>query len=753
MRNKNSDKISYAEIDDDEISIKKHRHNLRPQKPNRHLHALKQQAKRRQKNKNVATGSPQPQRTMSRRSTVTSNGEIEVAFKPSADQLEGNPQTMKELLNSIPGFNLRKLQLKGQNKKFTNAQMIQQTKEGSINLDTPDSILTKVNLRTLLNKSTFTRLPPLYQFKLMQLLPQVDLLHDDSKGLRLNSTAFNNEFFAKACHEWRERLAKGDFTPEALQKNGSDLSRDKQRLDPWKLRHYEPLWGMKRSYDSNKVTLTPTEPLPDKNVRTRRSAPLSNLNQTDSFMQLENTQRKSERRKAPATPAPETTVVEIVEDVPHVDVVDAVESKPELVEESVIVVTSEETILNTEEVNMENDQIVEHILPIPSPESGDSRSCHNKSPRVTISEPSEEIQDICEPEPKKRKLDVSDVEDVGHDVIDEPLKCFNDPILELDSKYDLSPEETCPENFMESMDEGNEVDNSSNEDMKQFEESTVKFDDVSVDIKDIEQPCNNSAVAVNEDEEAADEPDLTQEEVSETLDNEGEQKEKVSLDFQEVSYEDNIVDNNEIEEEKEDGDEVGDEASLASEDDSQHAPTLSSVEPIGSVESNVLSVEMPPPTLSPNYGSPNEDDLSDENDNLEAIDNNIETDLDQDEEFEEEETSVESQPSPSLMTTPQVEVQSTEPQSFNEVTHEEEKEDVDLDDPPTPSATFVRSPNTISAFQLPTVPLSLQETRLHASSLSSSLSSPASPLEESQVSPGQQRSMSTPPLRMEIVST
>ena len=226
MRNKNSDKISYAEIDDDEINIKKHRHNLRPQKPNRHLHALKQQAKRRQKNKNVASGAPQPQRTMSRRSTVASNGEIEVAFKPTTDQLEGNPQTMKEVLNSIPGFNLKKLQLKGQNKKFTNAQMIQQTKEGSINLDTPDSILTKVNLRTLLNKSTFTRLPPLYQFKLMQLLPQVDLMFEDSRGLRLNSSAFNNEFFAKACHEWRERLTKGDFTPEALQKNSSDLAQE-----------------------------------------------------------------------------------------------------------------------------------------------------------------------------------------------------------------------------------------------------------------------------------------------------------------------------------------------------------------------------------------------------------------------------------------------------------------------------------------------------------------------------------------------
>jgi hypothetical protein len=45
----------------------------------------------------------------------------------------------------------------------------------------------------------------------------------------------NNEFFAKACEEWRERLLRGDFTPEMLQKAKSDLEKDKQRLDPWKV--------------------------------------------------------------------------------------------------------------------------------------------------------------------------------------------------------------------------------------------------------------------------------------------------------------------------------------------------------------------------------------------------------------------------------------------------------------------------------------------------------------------------------------
>jgi hypothetical protein len=81
----------------------------------------------------------------------------------------------------------------------------------------------------------------------------VDLLFDEGRGLRLNASAFNNEFFAKACQEWRERLVRGDFAPEAIQKNRSDYDSDRRRLDPWKVRHFEPLWGLKRVYDLNNI--------------------------------------------------------------------------------------------------------------------------------------------------------------------------------------------------------------------------------------------------------------------------------------------------------------------------------------------------------------------------------------------------------------------------------------------------------------------------------------------------------------------
>ena len=224
-------------------------------------HGLKQQAKRRKKNTNVAAGisltspSAAAARTTCRRPTLNA-GEIEIPFRPYPEELAKSPKSMKEVLASIPGFNMRRLKLNSQRpsgKKMSCAQLIQQAREGAINLESPESILSQVNLRTLLNKTTFSRLPPLYQFKLMQLLPQVDLLWDEGRGLRLNASAFNNEFFAKACQEWRERLTRGDFSPEAVQKNRSDYESDRRRLDPWKVRHFEPLWGIKRVYDLNNI--------------------------------------------------------------------------------------------------------------------------------------------------------------------------------------------------------------------------------------------------------------------------------------------------------------------------------------------------------------------------------------------------------------------------------------------------------------------------------------------------------------------
>ncbi|GLV38620.1 Additional sex combs [Carabus blaptoides fortunei] len=115
---------------------------------------------------------------------------------------------MREVLASIPGF---KKPRKRSNKKLSTAAQLEQTKEGCIDLETPDSILVNTNLRALLNKHTFSILPPLYQYKLVQLLPDVDrqgASQQPDVPTRLSTSGLNNEFFARACLEWRERLAE-----------------------------------------------------------------------------------------------------------------------------------------------------------------------------------------------------------------------------------------------------------------------------------------------------------------------------------------------------------------------------------------------------------------------------------------------------------------------------------------------------------------------------------------------------------------
>lgn len=120
--------------------------------------------------------------------------------------------TMREVLASIPGFSIKPH--RRSNKKMSTAAQVEQIREGCIDLETPDSILVtnfRTNLRALLNKHTFSLLPPLYQYKLVQLLPTVDRppIGPDS-SIRLNSSSLNNEFFARACLEWCERLSEGN---------------------------------------------------------------------------------------------------------------------------------------------------------------------------------------------------------------------------------------------------------------------------------------------------------------------------------------------------------------------------------------------------------------------------------------------------------------------------------------------------------------------------------------------------------------
>ncbi|CAG2196414.1 ASXL [Mytilus edulis] len=91
------------------------------------------------------------------------------------------PQTMREILAGIPGFSMRP---RKRTKKLSHAAQIAQTKEGCIDLETPDSILVTTNLRTLIDRHTFDLLPPNYQYKLLQLLPECDRCIGKDSGMR-----------------------------------------------------------------------------------------------------------------------------------------------------------------------------------------------------------------------------------------------------------------------------------------------------------------------------------------------------------------------------------------------------------------------------------------------------------------------------------------------------------------------------------------------------------------------------------------
>lgn len=158
---------------------------------------------------------------------------------------EYQASTMREVLASIPGFSVKPR--RRTNKKMSTAAQIEQTREGCIDLETPDSILVSFNLRDLLNKDTFSALPSLYQYKLVQLLPSVDrpVIENELQTIRLNSSSLSNEFFTRACLEWKERLADGEFTPENQLKLRTEAEKEKAKLDPWKLKHFEPIWGTK----------------------------------------------------------------------------------------------------------------------------------------------------------------------------------------------------------------------------------------------------------------------------------------------------------------------------------------------------------------------------------------------------------------------------------------------------------------------------------------------------------------------------
>ena len=134
------------------------------------------------------------------------------------------------------------------------SQQIQMTESKNrkiIDLTSPDSILTHLNgLKSLINLQTFNQLPMFYQYKLLQLLPKCDQFVTDSGWIKPSTTSLSNEFFTKGSNEWIESLKNGKFTPESINKKKLEVEKDKSKLDPWKLKNFEPIWGLPLDSDS-----------------------------------------------------------------------------------------------------------------------------------------------------------------------------------------------------------------------------------------------------------------------------------------------------------------------------------------------------------------------------------------------------------------------------------------------------------------------------------------------------------------------
>ena len=108
------------------------------------------------------------------------------------------------------------------------------------------------SIRALLTNYAFSQLSPENQKILIESLPLVDRPQPvENKPLELSSSSINNEFFNRACIEWRDRLAYGEFTNEHQTKLKAEQEKDKSKIDPWKARNFEGIWGIKMSVKEN----------------------------------------------------------------------------------------------------------------------------------------------------------------------------------------------------------------------------------------------------------------------------------------------------------------------------------------------------------------------------------------------------------------------------------------------------------------------------------------------------------------------
>ncbi|NWQ99549.1 ASX protein, partial [Paradoxornis webbianus] len=144
------------------------------------------------------------------------------------------------------------------------ARQLKRARCAEIDVETPDSILVNTNLRALINKHTFSLLPPEGQQRLLLLLPDVDRQVGADGQMKLSSSALNNEFFTSAAQGWKERLAEGEFTPEMQLRIRQEMEKEK-KVELWKEHFFESYYGQSSGLspeESRRLTAQPEEAEP-----------------------------------------------------------------------------------------------------------------------------------------------------------------------------------------------------------------------------------------------------------------------------------------------------------------------------------------------------------------------------------------------------------------------------------------------------------------------------------------------------------
>ena len=81
-----------------------------------------------------------------------------------------------------------------------------------------------------------------YQYKLIKLLPKCDRQLTTEGWLNISLSALNNEYFTKSNRYWLKQLKESKLNSDFIQKCKADLDKQRQNLDPFKIKHFEPVW-------------------------------------------------------------------------------------------------------------------------------------------------------------------------------------------------------------------------------------------------------------------------------------------------------------------------------------------------------------------------------------------------------------------------------------------------------------------------------------------------------------------------------